>query len=58
MFSPVITKNSNCEMFQLRILVSLKNAIFRWEGGGAVLTKNQYRMRGLPKKGGLGSLQI
>ena len=33
MFFPVITKNSNCEMFQLRILGSLKNPIFRWEGG-------------------------
>ena len=56
MFFPVITKNSNCEMFQLRILGSLKNPIFRW--GGGVFTKNQYRAKGVPKKGGLGSLQI
>ena len=55
MFFPVITKNSNCEMFQLRILGSLKNPIFRWGGGGSGggegFTKNQYRARGLPKKG-------
>ena len=50
MFFPVITKNSNCEMFQLRILGSLKNPIFRW-GGGRGLQKTNIERRDYLKRG-------
>ena len=53
MFFPVITKNSNCEMFQLRILGSLKNPIFRWGGGGrgGCLQKTNIEQREYLKRG-------
>ena len=67
MFFPVITKNWN-RNFLIKNLVNLKDKLglkmknfnifwVHWEmqflGQGRDFTKNQYRGRGLPKKGGL-----